>query len=39
MHQKLWSDDVRFLGYGVQWIDRQLDEQMEKMTYRGGCPN
>ena len=34
MHQKLWLDDVRLLGYGARWTDRR----MEKVTYRGGCP-
>ena len=34
VYQKLWSDDVWFMGHGAQQIDRQ----MEKVTYRGGCP-
>ena len=25
VYQKLWSDDVRFLRYGVQWMDRRMD--------------
>ena len=41
VYQKLWSDDVRFLRYGVQWTDRQIDEQIdewtERVTYRSGC--
>ena len=34
LYQKLWSDDVQFLRYGA----RQMDGQMEKVTYRGRCP-
>ena len=41
--QKLWSQDVWFLRYGVQQTDRQTgrkaDRRMEKVTYRSGCPN
>ena len=33
VYQKLWSDDVQFLRY-CAWTDGQ----MEKVTYRGGCP-
>ena len=33
VYQKLWSD-VWFMGHGAQ----QTDRQMEKVTYRGGCP-
>ena len=34
VYQKLWSDNVWFLKYSVQ----QTNEQIEKVTYRGGCP-
>ena len=37
-YKTLWSDDVWFLRYDVRWTDRQMDRQMEKVTYRGGCP-
>ena len=42
VYQKLWSDDVQFLRY-CAWrtdgrTDRQMDGQMEKVTYRGGYP-
>ena len=33
-NQKLWSDDVRFLRYGV----RRTDGRTEKVTNRGRCP-
>ena len=38
VYQKLRSDDVWFLRYGVRPMDRQMDRRMEKVTYRGGCP-
>ena len=33
VYQKLWSDDVHFVRHGAR-----PDRQMEKVTYRGGCP-
>ena len=39
IYQKLWSDDVWFLRYGVRQTVGQTDGQMDgKVTYRGGCP-
>ena len=29
VYQKLWSDDVRFLRYGVRQMDRQTDRQTD----------
>ena len=45
VYQKLRSDNVRFLRYGVQQtdrcmdrcMDRQTDGQTEKLTYKGAC--
>ena len=34
VYQKLWSDDVWFLRYAAQ----QMDRRMEKVTYRDGWP-
>ena len=34
VHHKSWSDDVRFLRYGVQ----QMNGRMEKVTYRDEWP-
>ena len=36
VYQKLWSDDLRFLRYGVQQIYRRMEGWTEKVTYRGG---
>ena len=38
VYQKILSNDVQFLKYGVQETDKQTATQMEKVTYRGGCP-
>ena len=38
VYQKLWSDDIKFLRYGVRQTDSWTDGQTEKVTYRGGCP-
>ena len=38
VYQKLWSDDVWFLRYGVWQTDGQIHRQTEKVTYTGGCP-
>ena len=42
VYQKLLSDDVWFLRYGVQqmdgWRDRWTDRWTKEVTYRGGCP-
>ena len=34
MYQKLWSDDVQFLRYGVQWMDGQTDGQTDRWKKR-----
>ena len=36
VYQKLWSDDARFLRYGVQQMVRQTNRQTERVTYRSG---
>ena len=38
VYQKLWSNDVLFLGYGARRTEGQTDGRTEKVTYRGGCP-
>ena len=38
LYQKLWSDDVRFLKYGVRQMNKQTNGQTKKVTYRVGCP-
>ena len=36
VYQKLWSHNVWFLRYGVQWTNGQTDGQ--KKVTQGGCP-
>ena len=37
VYQKLWSNDVWFLRYGVPRMDGRTDRWAEIVTYRGGC--
>ena len=38
VHQKLWSDDVRFPRYGAQWTDGQTDGGRKKQHIEAGAP-
>ena len=38
VHQKLWSDDVRFPRYGAQWTDGQTDGGWKKQHIEAGAP-
>ena len=32
VYQKLWSDDVQLLRYGVRWMDGQMDGQADRKS-------